>query len=174
MAQTETLSLLQDVVVKTQQQAVLESDIQELHDHILAQPGGEEKLRLLAESVSSPVTAMATNDAGAFKSKMGATGSLINLWFYQRVTVKVNVNGKDRQFTANLGGFSPGFPGGVLFGDLYYDDINDVGGDYTVQAGSIGPWYSVQFFRNGSLKMSLQAGNLGFSTGVTGGTGSWD
>ncbi|EXF74862.1 hypothetical protein CFIO01_04190 [Colletotrichum fioriniae PJ7] len=156
MAQTETLSLLQDVVAKTQQQAILESDVQELHDHILAQPGGEEKLQLLAQSVSTPVTAMATNDAGAFKSKMSATGSLTNVWFYQRVTVNVNVNGKDRQFTANLGGFSPGFPGGALFGDLYYDDINDVGGDYTVQAGSIG------------------AGNVGWSTGVTGGTGSWD
>ncbi|KAK7435555.1 hypothetical protein CaCOL14_002251 [Colletotrichum acutatum] len=174
MAQTQTFSLLQDAVAKTQQQAVLESDIQGLHDHILTQPGGEGKLRLLAESVSSPVTTMATNGAGAFKSKMSATGSLINLWFYQRVTVKVNVNGSDRQFTANLGGLSPGFPGGALFGDLYYDDINDVGGDYTVQAGSIGPWYSVQFFRNNTLKMSFQAGNVGWSTGVTGGTGSWD
>jgi hypothetical protein len=136
MSQPETITILQDVITKTQPQPILKKDLQDMHDHILSQPGGEDTIRLLGKHMSqnTTVTTMSLgNGAGAFKAKTSAKGNLLNLWFYQRVNIQAN--GKD--FTANMGGFTPGIPVGALFGDLYYDDINDISGDYDVQVGGI-------------------------------------
>jgi len=136
MSQAKTITILQDVITKTQPQPILEKDLQDMHDHILSQPGGEDTIRLLGKHMSQNTTVTTMdlgNGAGAFKAKTSAKGNLLNLWFYQRVNIQAN--GKD--FTANMGGFTPGIPVGALFGDLYYDDINDIGGDYDVQVGGI-------------------------------------
>ncbi|KAL1593221.1 hypothetical protein SLS60_010829 [Paraconiothyrium brasiliense] len=112
MAQVETLTILQDVLTKNQPQPVLESELQAFHDFIVSQPDGVETLRLLGRNLpDSTVSIKAmSNDAGAFKSKTSGKGSLLNLWVYQRLTV----DAYGKSFTANLGGFSPGFPVGAL------------------------------------------------------------
>lgn len=97
-------------------------DLAPFHKYILSKPEGPANLAKLA-SVAAP-SAAGTPETGKptalvdatvgdplFSQQTSANGSVLNLWFYQRVTV--DAGALKRQCVANMGGITPGFPGGA-------------------------------------------------------------
>jgi hypothetical protein len=92
--------------------------------------------------------------------------------FYQQW--QVNING-GKTFNGKSGGLAgPG--GGVAFGDLYADSLDNVyRNTQTFMFTSVGGVYiTVQFFdQNHTCIGTFQAGGIGTVAGIGGGTGSW-
>jgi hypothetical protein len=100
-------------------------DLISFHKFILAQPQGSANLSALSSMLTPPappasdlqppakVTSSAASSAAAagFSNQASATGSVINLWFYQRVHLEVSPLGK--RCDINMGGITPGFPAGA-------------------------------------------------------------
>ncbi|KAM0190432.1 hypothetical protein ACHAPI_009421 [Fusarium lateritium] len=120
-------------------------DLQSFYKFVVAQPEGPADLASLAATTATQAdtgnktAALAAPDATAsgFSQQTSANGSVINLWVYQRVYI----NALGKSCTINMGGITPGFPGGATL--------------------------------NGNLFATYQSGNVGWATGVAGGTGDW-
>lgn len=95
-------------------------DLTTFYKYILSQPERPANLAKLAsvdapKSAGSPdtgkPTALVDAEAGdpGFSQQTSANGSVLNLWLYQRVTVSA----LGKTCVANMGGITPGFPGGA-------------------------------------------------------------
>ncbi|KAF5532049.1 hypothetical protein FMEXI_12668 [Fusarium mexicanum] len=166
-----------ETLVASQNAGQLPSDLETFYHYIIAQPEGASDLAALAATSASQANP-STNAADAaapevkaagFRNETSANGSVINLWVYQRVYI----NALDKTCTINMGGITPGFPGGATFGTLYYDDASDLSGDCDVVFTGFITYYALYFRRNGNLFATYQSGNVGAATGVAGGTGNW-
>ncbi|KAM0204724.1 hypothetical protein ACHAPA_011736 [Fusarium lateritium] len=152
-------------------------DLQSFYKFVVAQPEGPADLASLAATTATQANtvnktaALAAPDSApsGFSQQTSANGSVINLWVYQRVYI----NALGKQCTINMGGITPGFPGGATFGTLFYDNEGDLNGDCDVVFTGFGPYYALYFRRNGNLFATYQSGNVGWATGVAGGTGNW-
>jgi len=60
---------------------------------------------------AKPVTLGGTPEVPGYSQQCAANGSFLNLWFYQRATV--DASSIQRECVANMGGITPGFPGGA-------------------------------------------------------------
>ncbi|KEF53853.1 uncharacterized protein A1O9_10255 [Exophiala aquamarina CBS 119918] len=145
-------------------------DLNTFHKYILSKPEGPANLGKLA-SVDAPNAALVDVKSGGpdFSQQASASGSVLNLWVYQRVTVTA----LGKECVANMGGITPGFPGGATFGTLYYNNISDLSGDCDVAFAGLGPYFSLYYRRNGATFAMYQAGNVGWTSGTAGGTGTW-
>ena len=108
-----------------------------------------------------------TSKIAAAENKYPAKTTLASAIFYIKVDTQITSEG-GKHFSGNAGGLSsPG--GGVLFGDLYTDDLDDL---YT---NTVTPVFcSVLFFDSASnLLGHFEGGGVSTVSGVAGGTGSW-
>ncbi|KAF4985430.1 hypothetical protein FGRMN_11211 [Fusarium graminum] len=152
-------------------------DLQSFYQYVIAQPQGPADLVSLASTTAAQADGIIKNAALAapettssgFSQQTSANGSVINLWVYQRVYI----NALGKQCTINMGGVTPGFPGGATFGTLFYDNQSDLSGDCDVVFTGFGPYYALYFRKNGNLYATYQSGNVGWATGVAGGSGNW-
>ncbi|KAJ4127943.1 hypothetical protein NW768_008226 [Fusarium equiseti] len=159
-------------LVASQNGGALPSDLESFYKYILAQPDGPSDLASLAATTANQdVTSDALPEvkAAGFMNETSANGSVINLWVYQRVYI----NALGKTCTINMGGITPGFPGGATFGTLYYDDASDLSGDCDVVFTGFITYFALYFRRNNNLFATYQSGNVGAATGVAGGTGNW-
>ncbi|KAF5587252.1 hypothetical protein FPCIR_7660 [Fusarium pseudocircinatum] len=164
-------------LVASQNGGPLPSDLESFYKYILAQPEGPSDLAALAATTAAKADITSnTADAAApevkaagFNNQTSANGSVINLWVYQRVYI----NALGKTCTINMGGVTPGFPGGATFGTLYYDDASDLSGDCDVVFTGFISYFALYFRRNNNLFATYQSGNVGSATGVAGGTGNW-
>ncbi|KAF5563567.1 hypothetical protein FPANT_14214 [Fusarium pseudoanthophilum] len=164
-------------LVASQNGGPLPSDLESFYKYILAQPDGPSDLSALAATTATKADITSnTADAAApevkaagFRNSTSANGSVINLWVYQRVYV--NTLGKT--CTINIGGVTPGFPGGATFSTLYYDKESDLSGDCNVVFTGFTSYFALYFRKNNNLFATYQSGNVGWATGVAGGSGNW-
>ncbi|RKL50850.1 hypothetical protein BFJ72_g303 [Fusarium proliferatum] len=165
-------------LVASQNGGQLPSDLDSFYKYIVAQPEGPSDLAALAATTATKadpasnaadLTAAPEVKAAGFSNQTSANGSVINLWVYQRVYI----NALGKTCTINMGGITPGFPGGATFGTLYYDNASDLSGDCDVVFTGFITYFALYFRKNGSLYATYQSGNVGAATGVAGGTGSW-
>ncbi|KAF5672717.1 hypothetical protein FDENT_10519 [Fusarium denticulatum] len=152
-------------LVASQNGGPLPSDLESFYKYVIAQPEGPADLASLAATTATQAStiieaaSLASPDvkASGFSNQTSANGSVINLWVYQRVYI----NALGKSCTINMGGVTPGFPGGATFGGC---DVVFTG---------FGPYYALYFRRDGNLFATYQSGNVGWATGVAGGSGDW-
>lgn len=104
-------------LVASQNGGPLPSDLEGFYKYILAQPKGPSDLASLAATSATNVdptedpTTLASPEvkAAGFRNETSANGSVINLWVYQRVYI----NALGKSCTIDMGGITPGFPGGA-------------------------------------------------------------
>ncbi|KAF4952772.1 hypothetical protein FGADI_6525 [Fusarium gaditjirri] len=153
-------------------------DLHSFYKYVVAQPQGPADLAALATTTATQADPTFKAAAPApealegiegFNESTYATGSVINLWVYQRVYI----NALGRSCTIDMGGITPGFPSGALFGTLLYDNESDLHGGCDVAFTGYGPYFALYFRRNGGTFAAYQSGNVGWASGVAGGRGDW-
>ncbi|EEV8846449.1 VapA/VapB family virulence-associated protein [Escherichia coli] len=114
-----------------------------------------------------------TSKIAAAENKYPAKTTLASAIFYIKVDTQITSEG-GKHFSGNAGGLSsPG--GGVLFGDLYTDDLDDLYTNTVSFQITMTPVFcSVLFFDSASnLLGHFEGGGVSTVSGVAGGTGSW-
>jgi hypothetical protein len=108
----------------------------------------------------------------ATRTSYPATGTVVGLIFYYRITV--DITGTQHQFVGNAGGVG-GLGGGGFWGDVYTDDIERLYRDtVSFQFNATPVYFNVNFFDGSSnLLGNLQAGGLAVLLGTGGGSGGW-
>ena len=92
--------------------AVLESDIKELIEHIRSQPNGDKFIEGLTV-IPLPKALSAPTNAVSFGKSTPGNCSILNLWVYQRISLKTN--SPNKTFDGQSGGVTPGIPGGIYW-----------------------------------------------------------
>lgn len=104
-----------------------------------------------------------------------ATGSILTVFLYLRVTCDIDDGNYRAHFTGNAGGLGSA-GGGALIGDVYTDDIEKLlNNTHSFEVNATNVYTSVLFFdKSSNLLGHFQAGAVSLSCGIGGGTGSWE